>query len=193
MKFPIDIVGRVLVLTPQLRVLDADGTLRLYVKQKMFRLREKVEVYLDEDRKQLAYTMKADRILDFSVNYTVTNNQDQIIGAIGRKGLRSLWRAHYEITRNGQSVATVREENAWIKVLDGLLDSIPVVGAAAGFFLHPKYIVTNPAGQEIIRLSKRASFIERRYTIDQLSPVGTDEELIVVSLMMLVLLDGQRG
>ena len=85
MKFPIEIVGRVLVLTPQLRVLDADGTLRLYVKQKMFRLREKVEVYLDEDKKQLAYTLKADRILDFSVNYTVTNNQDQVIGAIGRK------------------------------------------------------------------------------------------------------------
>ena len=193
MKFPIDIVGRVLVLTPQLRVLDADGTLRLYVKQKMFRLREKVEVYLDEDKKQLAYTMQADRILDFSVNYSVVNTQNQTLGAIGRKGLRSIWRTHYEITRGGQGVATVREENAWIKVLDGLLDSIPVLGALSNFFLHPKYIVTNPAGKEIMRLSKRASFVERRYTIDQLADLGGDEELIVVSLMMLVLLDGQRG
>ena len=193
MKFPIEIVGRMLVLTPQLRVLDADGTLRLYVKQKMFRLREKVEVYLDEEKKQLAYTLQANRILEFSANYVVTNAQNQVLGAIGRKGLRSIWRTHYEITRDGQGVATVREENAWIKVFDGLLDSIPVIGALAGFFLHPKYIVTNAAGKEMMRLRKRSSFIERRFTIDQLADVGSDQELIVVSLMMLVLVDGQRG
>jgi len=81
---------------------DASGKSILYVKQKMFRLKEKVEVFSDAQMKQKLFEINADRMLDFSANYRFTATDGTDWGTVRREGMRSLWAAHYDVYEEGR-------------------------------------------------------------------------------------------
>lgn len=196
MQFPLTLRFKILALAPQIYVTDATGQQLFYVKQKLFKLKEAVHVFSDESQSHEVATIKADRILDWSANYGFIDADGQtLLGGVGRKGFRSIWRASYEIfDAQRQPVATIRESNAWVKVLDGLLESVPVLGIFTGYFFHPKYQVTSSHGTPLLELQKKAAFLEGRYEIRELAP-ATEEETRrnVLALLMLVLLEKNRG
>jgi hypothetical protein len=109
--------------------------------------------------------------------------------------MRSLWRAHYEIQRGGTPLLAIREEDPWVKVLDGLLGQIPILSLLTGYVLHPAYRVAR-AGTEVpvLRAVKRPAFWEGRYTIERRQELPpADETLAVLGLVMLLLLERRRG
>jgi hypothetical protein len=88
----------------------------------------------------------------------------------------------------------VREENPWAKVFDSILGEIPGLGMLTGYMFHPSYIVTRPDGTQVVRLKKEPSFFGRKFTIDKLATFESgEEERILLGLMMLILLERQRG
>lgn len=196
MQFPLTLRFKVLALAPQIYVTDATGQQIFYVKQKLFKLKEAVHVFSDETQSQEVATIKADRILDWSANYGFIDADGQtLLGGVGRKGFRSLWRAHYEIfDAQRQPSASIHEANAWVKVLDGMLESVPVLGMFTGYFFHPKYVVTSSGGTPQLELQKQAAFLEGRYQIRQLTMADEAEtRRNVLALLMLVLLEKNRG
>ena len=76
---------------------DSSGRTIAYVRQKMFKLKDAIMVFSDETKTNQLYTIKADRIIDFNASYEFTDANETVLGSIGRKGMRSLWKAHYEI------------------------------------------------------------------------------------------------
>jgi len=195
MNFPIDLRFKLVAIAQQISVTDAAGRVILYVRQKAFRLKEAVSVYADSAETRPLYQIKADRVFDISTQYQIDDAQGARLGAVRRRGMRSLWRAHYEITRRDQPFLIVREENPWVKVLDGLLDSIPVVGMFTGYVLHPSYIVTRVDNDAAaLRATKQPALFEGRYRIERMDPLDEDaEQLAVLSLLMMLLLERQRG
>ncbi len=90
---------------------------------------------------------------------------------------------------------TIREENPWLKVLDGLFGSIPIVGIFAGYVFHPAYLVSPvPGGDPVIRVVKKPALLEGRFEIDR---AGTSRDatpdVVVVSVLMMLLLERGRG
>lgn len=69
MNFPLSLRFKLLALSPQIYVSDAAQQPVLYVKQKLFKLREKIEVFRDESRSQLLCTIQANKIIDWSARY----------------------------------------------------------------------------------------------------------------------------
>lgn len=194
MHYPLNLTFKFFALGPELSVVDAQGTLIFYVKQKLFRLKEAVNIFADAGQRELAYTINADRILDFSARYHFADAAGRPVGSVRREGLRSIWRAHYEILDGDQPILTVQEENPWIKVLDELFQEIPVVGWFSGYLLHPAYLVARPGGEVVMRLQKQPSLLERHFTIENLLPLPSDEERqVLLSLLMVVLLQSERG
>jgi uncharacterized protein YxjI len=59
-----------MALAPQLSVTDASGQQVLYVKQKLFKLKEAVNVFADAAQTRQLYTINADRILTFPPSTT---------------------------------------------------------------------------------------------------------------------------
>src|SRR5688572_13603616 len=117
MNYPLTLRFKILALAPQIYVEDASGAEVCYVKQKLFRFREKVEVYTDSSRKQLLSTIQADRIIDFNAHYAFIQADGTRLGSVRRRGFRSLWRAHYEILDDHGNVAfEMREENPFAKI-----------------------------------------------------------------------------
>src|SRR3990170_2627107 len=117
-----------MALAPQLSVTDAAGQQIFYVKQKLFKLKEAVNVFADAAQTRKLYTINADRILDFSAQYHFSDSNGAKLGSVKRDGMRSLWRARYNVLNGSAPGLTIREENPWIRVVDGVLNQIPLVG-----------------------------------------------------------------
>lgn len=194
MNYPLQLSFKIVALAPQVYVKDATGAEVCYVKQKLFRLREKVEVFTDSSRKTLLSTIQADRIIDFNSSYSFHMADGTVLGSVRRRGLRSLWSAHYEILDGaGNTVLEIREQNPAIKFLEGLLNSIPLVGLFSGYFLHPRYAVLQN-GMPLVHMTKQPAFFEGRFIVERTIDLDEQAEMrMVLSLMMFVLLERSRG
>jgi hypothetical protein len=117
------------------------------------------------------------------------------LGVLERQGMRSIWRAHYEVHRGGAPLFAIAEENPWVKLADGLVGEIPIVGLFTGYLLHPAYRVTRAAGQALaLRAVKQPALFESHYRIergDALDPA--DETLALLAVLMMLLLERARG
>jgi uncharacterized protein YxjI len=204
LAYPLRLSFKVIALASQFSVVDSNGKVVGWAAQKLLRLKEAVSVFSDSSRKELLYSIAADRVLDFGARYHFSDAQGNSLGAVQRAGLRSIWKARYDIldTAGGAQtkgqptnvIMTVREENPWIKVLDGLISAIPLAELFTGYFLHPSYAVSRPDGTVVMRIQKQAAFFESRFSVERTAPLSPlDEQRVLLSLIMLVLLERQRG
>jgi hypothetical protein len=193
-NYPLQLSFKILAIARQLSVTDATGRLVFYVKQKAFKLKESVTVFADLEQTIPLYTINADRVLDFSASYHFADRYGTPIGSVRRQGMRSLWKAHYEIVDDDAPGLTIQEANPWIKVLDGLFGEIPIIGMFTGYFFHPAYVVVRQDQTVVMRLEKQPAFLEGKYSIDKFAPLSEREEIrVLLSLLMVVLLERSRG
>lgn len=194
MQYPLKLTFKLWALAPQISVVDGQSQLRFYIRQKLFKLKEVINVFADENRSQQLYTIKADRIIDFSARYNFADHNGSYVGSVKRRGLRSIWRAYYEIFDGDQVVMTIQEENLWVKVLDSFFSELPIIGMFSGYVFNPVFLVKRTDGTIVMRLEKIPAFLSRIFTIKQLEPLNAREESqALLSLMMMLLLERSRG
>lgn len=89
---------QVLALTGKIRLYSLHGSLVGFSEQKMFRLREDIRIYADEQKQQELLWIQARQIIDFAASYDVIDSMSSIkVGALRRKGFRSILRDKWEI------------------------------------------------------------------------------------------------
>ena len=161
----------------------------------MFKLKEAISVYSDESKSQVLFTIAANKWLDFSAAYSMTDASGNEIGKIARKGWRSMWKAEYDIVdQNNQPQYKVQEANAWVRVADSMIGEIPVLGAFTGYLFNPTYNVTNKAGQIVVKLKKMPSFFGKEFELEKVADIDEDDkERVMLGLMMMILLERRRG
>ena len=134
--------------------------------------------------------------MDFNACYDIMGLPDnKKYGRLVRKGVKSLWKATYQIVdENDQEKFIITEDNGWVKVWDSIVGEIPIIGMFTGYFLNPSYTARDLSGKEVFRLKKMPSFIGRRFQLDRLVDISDeDQSLIVLSFLMMVLLEKSRG
>ncbi len=195
MNYPIELTFKLLALASQIYISDADGKIIGYVKQKLFKLKEDINVFADESQSKLLFNIKADRVIDFSARYNFTSSSGQFIGSIKRRGMRSIWKANYEISdANNQQVLQINEENAWTKVFDALIGEVPVVGMFTGYLFNPAYLISRTDGSPIIRLQKLPAFFESKFVLTPQAQLSDNQEsLILLGSLMMTLMERRRG
>ncbi len=194
MQYPLELNFKIMALAPQISVTDANGNQVFYVKQKLFKLKEAVTVFADKQQTQPLYAINADRIIDFSAQYHFTDQSGMPLGSVKREGLKSLWRARYNVLNGSSPNLTIHEENPWVRVIDGVVGEIPLVGMVSGYLFHPAYLVDRPDGTTLMRLEKQPAFFESKFSIKKLADMQpTEETRVLLSLLMMVLLERARG
>jgi uncharacterized protein YxjI len=193
-NYPLTLTFKIVAMAPQLAVTDAHGNLVAYIKQKLFKLKEDVTVFEDEQKTRPAFNMKADKIIDWSPRYTFIDQLGQTVGSVKRQGKKSLWKAHYDVYEGETIKMLIREEKPWVKVWDGLISEVPILGMFSGYMFHPAYMVSSPDGRVILRMEKQPAFFEGKFKIEKLAELSVeDEKRAFLSLMMMVLLERARG
>lgn len=195
MQYPLELNFKIWTFAPSISVTDAQGNLVFFVRQKLFKFKEAITVHADQQRTQHLFDIKADRIIDFSARYNFSDSAGNYIGSVKRRGIRSLWRARYDIFDGEASILMIQEENPWVKVLDGLFQEIPFIGLLSGYVFHPKYLVSRTEGGNVVmHLEKKPSLIGRRFMIKQVDQLSDrEEQQVLLSLLMMVLLERSRG
>ena len=197
-QYPLTATFRLIALSPEVQVRDAAGALLLHVKQKLLTLREDTTVFADEGKTQPLYRIRADRISGFWATHRITRAANgEPVGSVKAEGLRNLWTARYTVTdAQDRKVFSIREGNPWIKVLDAFVDEIPLVGWLLMSFVNPTYVLEDETGVERYRIVKRRSLVERRFTLEEISPdahQGLDERLVALALIQVMMLERSRG
>jgi uncharacterized protein YxjI len=194
LDYPLDLSFKIVTLGTRVRVTDAAGREVAYLRKKKFRLKEEVTIYTDEAQNRTLFRIKADRMLDFSANYSIRDGDGRLLGAVGRRGMRSLWRSSYSIVdANGSGIAEIREENPWIKVADRALESLPLGDALGGLFFNPAYLI-ELRSKPVLRLRKRRAVLEGRFTLDKLAEIPENEEkILLASTLMMLIFERDRG
>ena len=195
MNYPIELSFKLLAIASQIYIRDANGQLTGYVKQKLFKLKEDINIFADEGQTQHLYNIKADRVLDFSAKYNFTDSAGRLIGSIKRQGMRSLWKANYDIfDASSNQVLKINEENGWVKVVDSLIGELPVVGMFTGYFFNPSYIISRGDGTPVARLQKQPAFFEGKFQLSALTQLTAEEEVrVLLSALAMTLLERSRG
>ena len=194
MEYPLQLSFKLLAIARQISVTDAHGQLVLYVKQKAFKLKEAVTVFADAAQARALYTIQADRILDISARYNFADATGNYLGSIKRQGMRSIWKAHYDVFDGERLELTITEESAWTKVLDALVGEIPVVGMFTGYLFHPAYLVKRTNGAVVLRLEKRPALFEGKFTVTKHGDLAPREETrALLAIITTVLLERGRG
>ena len=194
LTYPLELGFKIATIGTRVRVVDAAGRQVAYVRKKKFRLREEVTVYEDESQRSLLFRIKADRVWDFGASYYVSGPDGRPVGAVRQHGMKSLWKSSYAVFDDrGDEVGLIHEEKPWVKVLDGLAESLPGGDALGGLFFNPAYLV-ELRGRTVQRMSKERSLFESKFKIEKLDDFSEeDEDAVLASLIMMVLLERDRG
>ena len=196
LNYPLDFKFKITTLASDFNITDRNGNYVAYVRQKMFRLKEDVIVFSDESRTKELFNIKANQWIDFNASYMMTDLlTGKKFGSLARKGVRSIWKARYDIIDEKEKpIYQINEDNGWIKVFDSFLGEIPILGMLTGYFLNPSYTVKDNAGKDYFRLKKMPSLVGRRFQLERLIDIDDeDESLVVLSFLMMVLLERARG
>jgi len=112
-----------IALTGKFRMYDPMGNLVMFSEQKMFRLREDIRVYSDENKTQEVLSIKARQIVDFSAAYDVVDAAyNQKVGTLRRKGLSSILRDEWQVLDvNDNQIGALFEDSITMALLRRLL------------------------------------------------------------------------
>ncbi|GAK77897.1 hypothetical protein JCM19275_553 [Nonlabens ulvanivorans] len=195
LDYPIKFSFKVTTLSNDFTARNAQGQTIAYVKQKMFKLKEAVNVYSDESKTRVLFTIAANKWLDWSAAYSMMDANNKEIGKIARKGWRSMWKAEYNIIdQNQQPQYNVKEQSAFTRFLDNLLGEIPILGFFTGYLFNPTYDVTNSKGEVVVKLKKMPSFLGKEFELTKHTDIDEDDkERVMLGLMMMILLERRRG
>lgn len=193
--YPLTLTFKFLTISSYIRVVDATGRLVGYVKQRAFRLREDVTIFADEAQTQPIYHIKANKIIDIGATYAISSADGRSLGAVRQRGMRTFWKATYDILdESGSAIGLIHEQDAWVKVVDGLIGEIPLLGFVIQQWINPTYLIDGADGVTLLRLRKRPSLIERRFVVEQDAPLPSRlEQLALPAVLMVVLLERGRG
>ncbi len=177
---------QVFALAGKLRFYNPNDELVLYVEQKMFRLREDIRVFGDESKTQELLLIQARKIIDFSAAYDVIEAVNgQKVGALRRKGLRSMFRDEWEVLdANDQVVGMLFEDSVGQALLRRFL---------LGSLLPQNYDLTI-GEQRVADLRQKFSLFGYQMLLDFSMDTANklDRRLGIAAAVLLAIIEGKQ-
>lgn len=192
--YPITYNFKRIALANKVTARNNSGDVILYAHQKLLKIREKILIYADVEQTKPLGELNADKVLDFSVTQTFTDTTGTPKVKIRRAGKKSIWRAHYEIVSPQDEVLfTVREQKAWVKIIDVLFSEIPILGFFTGYFFNPKYNLFDSTENIVGQIVKEPAFFESNYTLHLDNEASDSSGILPVATLTVITRERMRG
>lgn len=160
-----------------------EETIRFFVKQKGFRLKEAIRVYGEEEMETEHLKIQARDVLDFSGTYDVETPDGERVGALRRKGAKSLFRDEWKILDESDTViGTIQEDSTARAMLRRVFST-----------LIPQTFNVTVEGQPVGTLSQRFWPFSPRFDVDFSTNDGQlDPRLGVAVIVVLLAIEGRQ-
>lgn len=163
---------------------DANGALVGYCKQKAFKLKEDIRIYGDESMRGELVRIEARQIIDFGASYDVLDGATGAkLGALRRKGLKSLLRDHWEVLdRDDRPAGTIQEDGLGLALLRRFLSNlIPQT-------LH----LRSDGGAPLATYRVHFNPFVHRLTTTVEAGCPFDQRLVLASALLLLAIEGRQ-
>ncbi|PWH16264.1 MAG: hypothetical protein DDG60_04475 [Anaerolineae bacterium] len=178
---------QVFALTGKLRFYNPQGQLVLFCEQRMFKLREDIRLYADEQKKQEVLSIKARQILDFSAAYDVVDTtSNEKVGALRRKGLQSMLRDEWQVLdANDRQIGLLFEDDMVLALVRRLV---------LGIFLPQNYDLTIGTARAA-DLKQRFNLLRYEMDIDFRLPgsPNLDPRLGLAAATLVAIIEGRQS
>lgn len=167
------------------RLFDQSGQLAFFVKQKAFKLKEEITVFADEGMKEPQLRINARSIIDISATYDVVDAAtDEGVGALQRKGLKSLLRDEWSILdTDGIEVGRIVEDSGFLALVRRFLSN-----------LIPQTFHVTMGEQQVGVIKQRFNPFLLSYDVDfsAAQAGGLDPRLGVAAVVLLLAIEGRQ-
>lgn len=161
------------------RVFTGDGQLIMYVKHPLMRLREEFMVFADEAQTRPLMRVRSKQMIAINFSYEITDaNTEQLIGAVEKKGLRSLIRDRFVIRGpNGDEIGHAEEQGASL-----LRRFIPLLTSKHAIFVD---------GQQAAFVEQRFRFFTKEFAVT-LQPSRLDPQFVLAVALLALMAEARR-
>ena len=161
------------------RVFTGDGQLIMYVKHPLMRLREEFMVFADEAQSRPLMRVKSRQMIAINFSYEITDaNTDQLIGAVEKKGLRSIIRDRFVIRGpNGDEIGYAEEQGASI-----LRRFFPWLTSKHAIFVD---------GQQAAFIQQRFRFFTKEFEVT-LQPSRLEPQFVLAVALLALMAEARR-
>lgn len=155
----------------QYRVYDPDagadkGLLIAFAHQKRLTFREEVKFYKEESQTNLAFSLKAEKVMDIHGKFFVNDENNRQIGVIRKSFKSSLLRSTYELMDASEKlVAIVQERSQALAIFRRLWGLIPYANDIPFIFkYHFNFI--NPETSKVIATYTKTTRFRDHYELE---------------------------
>jgi hypothetical protein len=169
-------------------VFDESGNLLCFSKRKALKIKEDIRIYSDEAMTTELLVVRARSVFDFGATYDVVDSRTgQAVGALRRKGLKSILRDEWHILGGGdQQIGTILEDSSLLAVLRRVHDLVTL--------LSPQNYSVQLHGQQIGSIQQNRNPFTLHYVMDLSGdPQGSlDRRLAIAAALLLVNVEGRQ-
>ena len=166
-----------------------DGRLLAASEQKAFRLKEDIRVVDGSPGGVELLQIQADRIVDFSAAYRVTDSQTgEHIGSLRRKGWSSLFRDSWEVLdASGTVRGRVTEDSAWKAAVRRFVE--------VATLLLPQTFLIEVEGQVVGTMRQNFNIFVQKFEVDLTHDSGgiLPRPLAVATVILLLAIEGRQA
>jgi hypothetical protein len=178
---------KLIALVGKISVTDSSGAVVAFSRQKAFKLREEIRIFSDESERTPLLMIKARSIIDFGATYDVTTPEGQVVGALRRKGFKSMVKDQWMLLGPGDSV-------------DGSLDEVGTGLALArrfipfvAWFVSQDYTMT-ANGSHLAHLQRnRNPFVSKLAVQVEHGATHLQRRLLLAAAVLLLIIEGKEN
>ena len=165
-------------------IYDSNENLIGFCKQKAFKLKEDIRLYTDESMSQERLSIKARSVIDFSAAYDVVDSRkDQKIGALQRRGFKSMFRDEWIVLdENDNEIGTIKEDSMGLALIRRYVFK----------FLPQKFHLRDSDENELAELRTHFNPFVHRMTVTVYPDTTISPYLILAGGLLLMAIEGRQ-
>jgi hypothetical protein len=145
------------------------GNLVAFAQQKRIALKEKITFYGDEAKTQVAFTLRAEKVMDVHGRYFVEDAGSQLIGSFKKDFAKSLLNSTWlMLGADDQPKITIAESNLALALLRRFSGLIPIIGEFVNIlvtFLRYHFVFTDATTKEPVGRYQKTTLIRDHYLL----------------------------
>jgi hypothetical protein len=169
-------------------IFDARGTLLFYCKRKALKLREDIRIYADESTSREMLLVRARGVFDVGATYDVVDARTgEAVGALRRKGLKSLLRDEWHILGPGdRQLGSILEDSSLLAILRRVSDTMSLLSPQS----YSIEVLGQPAGT--IRQNRNPFTLQYVMDLSADASGSLDRRLAVAAAILLLNVEGRQ-
>ena len=166
---------------------EGAGGLLALAQQKRFSFKEKVLFYTDEKRDKLAFTFRAEKVMDVHGRYFVEDANGALLGMFKKEFVSSLVSSTWKILdANGTEKYLVKESNLALALLRRFGGELPFIGGLIDLlvlFFKYHFVFIDLATSEVVGTYTKTTLFRDHYQLETTDDLWASTDWRVLAAM----------